>query len=203
MVKIAFGYKMRSGKDTAVDHLRTMYGGVRLSFATPLYETLNSTLDHLGLSGGKDREYLQMVGTWARGKNPDVFVNKLLEKLSSIKDEYVFVSDVRHPNEFEALKQEGFYMVKIVRPGVSEQREEHSSETMLDDLPEEEWNAVVVNDGSLEEFQDKLDSLYQTVWNRERVCSKGYRPTRQTLPQPHDQLVTRSRSEKTVVLPSQ
>ena len=32
-MKIAFGYKMRSGKDTAVDYLITKYGGKKITFA--------------------------------------------------------------------------------------------------------------------------------------------------------------------------
>ena len=39
-MKIAFGYKMRSGKDTSVEYLIKKYGGEKISFSQPLYEAL-------------------------------------------------------------------------------------------------------------------------------------------------------------------
>ena len=190
MVKIAFGSKMRVGKDAAVNHLCEEHGGIHLSFASPLYDVLDDTQAYFNLPRCKDREFLRMIGDWARRKNPDVFVDLLLDELTN-NHPNIFVSDVRYMNEFEALKKEGFYMVKIVRPCESERPEEHLSETSLDVLPEEEWNAVVVNDGSLQEYHCKLDSLWENILLQttcSRVCPRAPRK----LPRPRDPLETHS-----------
>ena len=38
------------------------------------------------------------------------------------------------------------------------------SETALDNIKNEEWDYLLKNDGSIEEFYEKLDSLYVKVW---------------------------------------
>jgi hypothetical protein len=169
-MKIAFGCKQRSGKDTAADYLISKHSGMKLSFANPLYEILRHVQNKLGFSIEKDRKFMQFIGTeWARDKDPDVFINILLKELGFCEDAHncdlysFFVTDVRFPNEFKALKDNGFYMVKVHRPCGSELLEEHSSEMSLDSLPEEEWNAVVVNDGSLQDYYDKLDHLWAHI----------------------------------------
>ena len=40
-MRIAFGCKMGSGKDTAVSYLISKYGGKRLAFADPIYKIQN------------------------------------------------------------------------------------------------------------------------------------------------------------------
>lgn len=44
-MKIAFGYKMRSGKDTSVEYLIKKYGGEKISFSQPLYEAVRTKSD--------------------------------------------------------------------------------------------------------------------------------------------------------------
>ena len=62
-MKIAFGYKMGAGKDTAVDYLKQKYGGTHLSFAGPIYTILENAQHICGFPVEKDRQFLQFIGT--------------------------------------------------------------------------------------------------------------------------------------------
>ena len=183
-LKIAFGYKAGSGKDTAADYLIQTFGGTKLSHAQPLYDILHFAQGTAGFALGKDRGFLQSTGDWARAKNPNVWTDHLWRRAEAIQSRYeramgsyrrgdfprgvaipspnVYVTDVRFRNEFDALKAQGFVMVKLIRPLPSDERfdvanqKSHSSETELDSEGII-WDFVIVNDGSLEEFYEKLD----------------------------------------------
>ena len=157
--KIAFGGKMGVGKDSAADYLIEKYSGNKLSFAKPLYEILHFSQEICGFEKEKDRKFLQLVGTeWARHKKSDVWINKLYS--SVIPNENCFVTDVRFSDEFYSLKAHGWKCVKIVRQH-QDNREgtgsiTHSSELMLDNIPDEDWDFIIENYGTEKEFQDKL-----------------------------------------------
>jgi len=57
-MRIAFGYKARSGKDTSADYLARAYGGERLAFAQPLYDILQHAQRTCGFPDEKDRAFL-------------------------------------------------------------------------------------------------------------------------------------------------
>ena len=147
MSKIAFGCQSRVGKDTAADHLISKYGGHKLSFAKPIYNILNYAISTTGLKKGKDREFLQMVGMWGRDRDPDVWVNCLLRQVDKIpENENIFISDVRFPNEFDALQKAGFTCIRIIRDA---EKNTHISEISLLD---HKWDINIQNNGTLAEF---------------------------------------------------
>lgn len=152
-MKIAFGFNMRVGKDEAVEYLLSKYGGNKITFADPLYEILYHTQNAFGFIREKDREFLQMIGMWARSKDPNVFVKLALEDVND--DENFFCNDLRFANEFSALKTSGWICVKILRK--TNIISEHQSEVEL--TTENNWDYVVENNGSLEEFHKKLDDI--------------------------------------------
>jgi hypothetical protein len=163
--RFAFGCTARVGKDTAVEYLIKKYGGVRISFAAPLYRILDFAQAICHFGAGKDRQFLQYVGTeWARAKNPNVWIDLAMEEIRSHPlSTPLFVSDVRFPNEMEALKREGFVLVKIERDddkksyfGVGS--EQHASETALNGS-DKDWDIIIKNNGTLQEFYDKLKHL--------------------------------------------
>jgi Deoxynucleotide monophosphate kinase len=154
-IRIAFGSQARIGKDTAVEYLLKKHGGVSFSFASTIYDVLYYTQQKCDFKLEKDREFLQMVGTWARQKNPNVWVNVIIEKIKKIEDS-IFISDVRFPNEVEALKKLGFIFVKIER-NENEKLLKHESETAL--LNVKWWDYKIENNASLDEFYEKLDEI--------------------------------------------
>ena len=99
----------------------------------------------------------------------------------------VYVTDVRFRNEFDALKAQGFTMVKLIRPTSADDldgipsrfdvanQKSHSSETELDS-EDVRWDFVIVNGGSLEEFYEKLDRavLPPSSFRDEYFAAKAY-----------------------------
>lgn len=167
MVKIAFGFARRVGKDTSCDYLISKYGGVKLAFATPLYDILSYAQKKCGFEVVKDRKFLQFIGTeWARDINENVWVELLLAQVESKGEENIFVSDLRFKNEFVALKRQGFVCVHIAgKDGCKEEGgyANHQSDNDLIDCTE--WDYILENKGSLDELYTKLDRIMQTIHN--------------------------------------
>lgn len=155
-MRIAFGCTARVGKDTAVEYLISEYGGYRLSFAQPIYYILTYAQKVCNFPVGKDRKFLQWVGTdWARSIDDSVWIKVLTSQLVSPTDNY-YVSDLRFDNECRALRENGFTLVRIIRPGVVSCNA-HSSENGISD--NFEWDYTIYNSGTLEELYRKLDIL--------------------------------------------
>jgi len=177
---IAFSGYARSGKDAAAEAL-TGLGFRRLAFADKLREFvyainpkvdsngmityLRDVIDTYGWDGYKEtkwaddiRRILQVVGTEGGRKviGENVWVDATLNNLEDGK--YVF-SDVRFPNEADAIRNMGGYVVRIIRPGI-EPANNHPSETALDRYY---FNDVIHNDKSLEYFQNLVRWLYAEV----------------------------------------
>lgn len=163
-MKIAFGYKMGVGKDTACKFMHDNYGGQVISFAEPIYMILNYAQDVCSFPREKDRQFLQYIGSeWARKKDPNVWVNYLLNRGKRVGN--VYVSDVRYKNEFYALKADGFVLVKILRDNQEDRTgtgsTTHSSEVELDSVPDNQWDYIVDNNGSIEDFYSSLRRVYE------------------------------------------
>jgi hypothetical protein len=155
-MKIAFGLKMRSGKDTCVDYLISKYGGHKITFAKPLYDALYKVQDIFNLPQEKDRKFLLMIGDWAREKDDDIFVNLALSHSNSFKGNK-FCNDLRFLIEYKALKKDGWICIKINRN--TEYQSEHRSETELEILKDEEWDHIIDNNGTLQDLYNKLDRI--------------------------------------------
>lgn len=167
----------RNGKDTVAEHLISKYGYERVSFAAPMKEalyrlnpkiTINNVMgtpvrtgvdiygwDELKTHGPEIRELLQRFGTevgrdmWGE----DFWVNAAI---NSIKDgSKVVVSDVRYPNEADAIKSLGGEVWRVVRPGYGAAND-HPSEHALNDY---DFDRVLDNDTSVELLYSLVDSL--------------------------------------------
>lgn len=160
-VRIGFVAKMRSGKDTAADHLVRHCGGAVMKFATPMYEIHDFAVKRLGLVG-KQRRLLQLIGTeWGRQTlGEDFWVDQLQKDLVNYPGS-VYVTDCRFPNEAERLRRLGFCMVRVIRPDQERVKagatsEEHESERYIEQI---ETDFTLVNDGTMPEFLKKVDEL--------------------------------------------
>jgi hypothetical protein len=169
----------RSGKDTTADHLISKYGYKRISFAAPMKEalyklnpriTINGVVgtpvstgvdiygwDDLKEHGPEVRVLLQRMGTEVGREmfGEDFWVNAAID---SIEDgSKVVVSDVRYPNEAEAIKKLGGQVWRITRPGVGPANS-HASETSLDDY---EFDYKIENNDGLGMLYSKVDSVLE------------------------------------------
>jgi len=167
---VGFSGYARSGKDTAADSLSSL-NFRRISFADKLrefvyeinpiivsdgsYARLREVIDKYGWDGYKEtawateiRHNLQVVGTEC-GRNmisQNIWVDATLNNLGP--GNYA-ISDVRYPNEIDAIRSKGGKVYRILRNGV-EPANLHSSETSLDGY---DFDGYIHNDGSLSEFR--------------------------------------------------
>ncbi|MFB7860581.1 hypothetical protein [Streptomyces sp. NPDC056069] len=185
---VALMGRARTGKDTLAGRLVSMWAYTRVAFADPLkdmatalnpivmYEPggygplpvrLSDAVRRWGWETAKDscpevRRTLQRLGQAARDQDPNHWVSLAMDKIATA-DRWnlpVVVTDVRHVNECEALKNRGFVLVRVVRPGAPAlgANAQHESETALDDYPAD---VTVANTGTLADLHCAADRLVQ------------------------------------------
>ena len=148
--------KARSGKDTAAEMILKEYQVRTFAFAD---DVKTIAYKHFGWHGEKDelgRKLLQDIGTTGRNYNRDIWVSKVVDKIQecSSDNQLAVVTDTRYPNEIQRIKHEfsDVVTVRITRDSVEKLK--HPSETALDQWTD--WDYLVENNGSLEEFQRKV-----------------------------------------------
>jgi len=160
-MKIAFGYKCGVGKDEAVRYLKTIYGGEKISIAKPIYDILHYAQKITFLPFEKDRKFLQLVGDWGRNIDKNIWIDLAL---SNIQEENAYISDLRFINELEILKQNNWICIKINRvvdsSRIGNGNVSHISENELDLVPNSYWDYIIDNNGSLEDFHEKIEQIY-------------------------------------------
>lgn len=149
-VRIGLSGKMRSGKDTVAEFLVDEFGFQRFAFADRLKELASELF---GVRPDvKNRDLLVRLGRKMCDVDREVWVNYVLARIP--EEDAVVISDVRFPYEHEALREAGFYLVRIGCP--YEQRLERlrrtegpggetlmsdTSETALDDC--DDWDYIL------------------------------------------------------------
>lgn len=121
------------------------------------------------------REFLQRIGTDALrdGLHPDVWVNALMADYkvkSTFKGvtnyntnpiiEYVpnwIITDVRFPNEVQAIVDRGGIIIRINRTDKSRINADHPSETALDNW--DGFNYVIDNNGTIEDLHAHAEAI--------------------------------------------
>ncbi|NET30721.1 MAG: hypothetical protein F6K19_01790 [Cyanothece sp. SIO1E1] len=102
------------------------------------------------------REIQQVVGTDCLRDNldKDVWVKALFADYDP-KQRWV-ISDVRFPNEVNAIKERKGVVVKIERPDNDTEVPQHISETALDG---HRFDYTIINDGSLDDLVSKTEEM--------------------------------------------
>lgn len=108
--KIALIGKMRCGKDILADHLYSEYGHKRYAFGDELKRHYHEIF---GETTVKPRKSYQWFGQAMRQHQPDIWVQKLFDKLDKENPPKIVITDCRQPNEYERLLQEGFLLIRI------------------------------------------------------------------------------------------
>jgi hypothetical protein len=160
----------QSGKDTCADYISSEYGFVKVAFGGVLREALwalnpwvgvairyQDAVHAYGYNEAKEifpeiRRLLQYMGTDVGREilGPDVWVNALMSHLTPGYD-YV-ISDVRFPNEYDAIKKNGGVIFRINREDTAPINE-HSSEIALD---EHEFDGYLHNVADKNELYDQI-----------------------------------------------
>lgn len=162
-----------AGKSTAADHLVTAHGFVRVKFAGPLKAMLTAlglTQDEIEgsskelpcdlLCGRTPRQAMQWLGT-DFGRNtigPDLWVRawtKAARDALEAGAPGIVADDVRFPNEAEAIRALGGYVLRIERTGAgSASGSGHASEAQT--VPA---TITLRNDGAAVDLAHGLDAI--------------------------------------------
>lgn len=139
---VGFAGFIGSGKDTAADYLINFHGFRRDSFANALKDAVSQIFgwDRVLLEGRtkEGREWRESVDTWwaqrlnmphltprwvlqhwgtevcRQGFHDDIWIASLEHRLLKSNDDIV-ISDVRFPNEIQAIKRAGGKVIRVVR----------------------------------------------------------------------------------------
>lgn len=169
----------QSGKDTTANILIDEFGFTRVAFADALREalySLNPIVRHVSkMSGGWDirvQDFVDEIG-WDRAKVQEPEIRALLQRLGTevgrnlLGDNIwvklamakvqeipgpVVITDMRFPNEYDAVAAYLGERWRIERPG-TEPVNAHPSETALDGYPFDEY---IKNEGSLDDLYDQV-----------------------------------------------
>lgn len=156
--RIAFFGKMAVGKSHCANILVAEYGYGKIAFADRL-KKLARELFFIEGKDGPARKIYQELGSALRSINEDVWISPVLQRIAEFPNRPWVIDDVRYPNEYRALEEAGFLMVRVMAyefirqeriqtlyPATDKEAQRHISETALDSF---EGDAFIVSvDGS-------------------------------------------------------
>lgn len=115
-IKLVLTAKLRAGKDTAAGYLATFYNVRPFAFADELKKSFHMAFPDVPREP-KPRAMYQKFGEWACETLGDkVWVDKVNEAVEShLKhgSAHVLITDMRKPVEYEAVKADGYKIIKI------------------------------------------------------------------------------------------
>lgn len=168
----------RAGKDSLAEVLVTKHGYTRIAFADALRDILYRLnpivedyinddelatvrladyVDSQGWEGAKKapevRRLMQEIGVAVRAYDPEFWVFNVMDKFAEDTNQHYVVTDVRFPNEVNAIEAWGGTVYRVERDGAG--IGDHATETALDgfDL------TPLDNNGTLEDLEMVADAI--------------------------------------------
>lgn len=163
-IRIAFGHKARSGKDTAAEYIkRVIPHATIIHFSDPVYGICANIQAIAGKPAKKDRKLLQFIGEGLKDVYDDraIWVRvaelRIRQILASNENASIVIADLRFPEEAEMLRGYGFTLVNIIRNIDRDSPEFHSyPEVALDKY---KFDREIYNVFSVAELQKKIDAI--------------------------------------------
>ena len=171
------------GKGSAAYRLVNAHGFREMAFADPLYAAVaaitGKTADWL-----KDRVHKERPIPWCGGKSPrellqllgtefgremihtDIWVMRAMRSVQKAREEGlagVVITDVRFDNEAAAIREEGGFIIEVVRPGdgcLSGAAAQHASEA---GISREHILASIGNYGTLDDLASSVDAVIESL----------------------------------------
>lgn len=170
----------RSGKDTLFKFLSEKLknkniSSRRLAFADELKEECDDFLKkNIGISAFTEintekeiiRPFLVCYGTKVRRRlDKNCWINRLSNKLKSVNQDYVFITDVRYKNEIEWVKSQGGKTIHIERYGnIAPNEEELRNDPILKNSSQYrvKWKNFKETDNLY--INNKVNSIYNDIF---------------------------------------
>jgi hypothetical protein len=130
--------------------LRTLVDRTGWDYAKVTYPEVRALLQRAGTEAGR-----KVIGA-------DVWVDALFREHADAPA--LVVTDLRFPNEAEAVRERGGILIRVTRPGVGPAKDKygrvHESEVLLDDY---DFDHHLINDGSVVDLHKKLVGVADLV----------------------------------------
>ncbi|MGH7573080.1 MAG: hypothetical protein ACREMK_14755 [Gemmatimonadota bacterium] len=156
---------MQVGKTTAADRLVAAYGFEKDALAAPIKAIATGSFGWDGRKDARGRRLLQELGTVGRSYDPQIWLQRLADRIVVRRPARLVVDDLRLAREAVYLKRLGFVCVRITRPPglistIADGTPGHETETELEGV---ELDLEVDNGGTFDELYARLDSLMKTA----------------------------------------
>ena len=176
---IVISGKARSGKNTIVNYLRSKVGNsAEMMIAKPLKDYAKTFNGWNGEEDTKPRTFLQEVGNYIRFdmNYPSFLIFRCVQDINIMRGYFktkeeemsIFISDCRFKDELQYLKTwlgDDIITIRVERPnfdnGLTKKQQAHITETDLDNW--NVWDYKIVNDGSLEDLEGKLEEVVKRL----------------------------------------
>lgn len=171
--------KARNGKDTVAQMIRNYYdriglNTINLQYSTPIKEYAKKISSWDGSEDTKPRELLQLLGTELIRNKIDFlfFVKRMIAdvKVYSYFYDVITISDARAKVELEIPRQElkRVIVINVNRPSLNSEltskEQKHYTEVDLDNY--DNYDYKIVNDGTLEELENKVIDILEDIKRR-------------------------------------
>lgn len=175
MVLIGLIGNKRVGKTTFSDYLVDKFKFKTYAFADPIKEgakimfNLTNEQVHGDLKevvdkrwGLTPRQFLQKLGTDCCRKTfgNDVWIKTMKFWYADNKDKNVVISDIRFPNEAQAITELGGVLIKIINPNIKTNKDSHESEQLVDTI---NYDLIINNNLGIEEYYKKIENLLRKM----------------------------------------
>lgn len=172
-VKIAFTGKLRSGKSLLTGYAALFYEFVPFAFGDVLKKDFHDKNPDVPREPKPRASYQSHGQEMRREHGEDIWINRTLEKVRCYESRRALIEDVRQPNEFKRLKDEGYTIIRInasdelrierarkAGDSFTEADLSHETEKYIDGF---EVDYEVTNNGSLEELADQFDEIMRDM----------------------------------------
>ena len=110
------------------------------------------------------RVLLQDIGESFKKYNPKIWVNAFDNSFTKCKNKnynIVIASDLRFIDEYSYLKDNGFYIIRLVRDDVNMMS--HISETQQDQIKDNDFNIIINNNGTIDDLRVQVINLIPSL----------------------------------------
>jgi hypothetical protein len=108
------------------------------------------------------RQALIELGAYGRRHNSNIWLNLLVMEANESSDKQAYiVSDVRFVNEFEYLKESGFYMIRVLRDDFTKIND--PSEMEQDKIENSQFHKIIINNSSIEELSLEVKNIVKSL----------------------------------------